>query len=183
MRSVADALRSVKDYVYEVLGEPWEVRLWAERGEVTSWLAVVKRVGPTLQAGTSRLTDLTQPLVVYAYPEPQPTVEESLVLASGVEQALLDGFGSRGAVLGRPRRIPLWDYDGVPATGVAAKSEVRYPSDFLRVVDCGAAQFPDDDDPRRIAVTCDLRISWRRTGRLPYGDRTVRSVTTQVEQS
>jgi hypothetical protein len=81
--------------------------------------------------------------------------------------------------LGWPNRIPLYDYDGVPLTE-APNDESGRPSasDYLKVNDFSIQNLPDPDDPRRIVVAADIRLSWRRTGRLLSGSVAVTEVKT-----
>lgn len=148
---------------YALPNQPrWEVRLWYDRGEIPADRphARVERVGANTAAGPAMWTDHTQPFSIECYPMPGDTVDESKARAAAVEAVLLRAFKGAGYGLGRPRRVPLWDFDGVPVTET---SSVRNASDYMRVVDCSTRELPDPQEPRRIAVIADVRLSWDRT--------------------
>lgn len=158
MRTTVDALRSVKRYTAEVLGELWEVRLWSEQGTFRFPFARVAKTGPTSYASRRVATDVLQAMQIHCYPPPATTVELALEQASALQELLVEGFET-GVLLGRPRRIPLYDYDGVPAGG---GSMARHPSDHLRVEDFSVNYLPDAQDQTRVAVVADLRVGWSR---------------------
>ena len=64
-----------------------------------------------------------------------------------------------GVGFGRTIRVPLYDYEGSGFQDGAAV--YRHPSDFLRVQDFSPRLLPDPNDPRRIPVVADLRVTWR----------------------
>jgi hypothetical protein len=140
----------------------WDTRFFHDRGEFEYPAAIVKAVGPTLTRNQGGYVELTQPLVVYAYPQPPDMAAkepgEAQVAAERVRDLLVAGF-SAGRALGRPLRIPLYDYDGLD---YAEPSGQRQPYDFLRVVDASASVLPEPGDPRQVVVVADLRVSWRR---------------------
>lgn len=143
-------------------GQPaWEVRLSYDRGEIPEDKphARVHFVGAGGTSGGPALYyDLTQPFGIECYPVVADTVKESTLLATAVEDVLLAGFRGSGVQAGRPRRIPMWDFDGV---GIDETSEARGGSDYMKLVDFSSRQLPDPADPRRVAVMVDLRLSWR----------------------
>lgn len=65
------------------------------------------------------------------------------------------------SVVGGPRRIPLYDYDGVSLVSPATR---RFFPDFLTVADVSVGSRVDADDERRITTVAELRVSWRRVG-------------------
>lgn len=167
MRTTWDSLRSVQRYVSEALGPNWEVSVSNDRGEFEYPYSRVSFVGDVLSAGPALYALLTQPMTISCHLEPAESVTASSRAADAVRMALVDAFQVRGVGLGRPRRVPLYDYDAVADS---EQSYERHPSDFLTVADFSARLLPDPEEPRRIPVVCDLRVSWHRAGRVPYGD-------------
>jgi hypothetical protein len=165
MRSQWDARRSIQRYVAEALGAGWEVALAADRGEFAYPFARVQPAGDVTRSGPALYAELSQPMSIQCYPQPQDTVVASESAAAEVLDALERAF-SVGVGKGRPLRVPLYDYDGVP---VEAQSYERDDRDFLQVTDFSARTLSDPEDARNIAVVADVRVRWRRAGRLPYG--------------
>jgi hypothetical protein len=143
--------------------EAWDVRFFHDRGEFEYPVAIVKAVGATITRNQGGYVELTQPLVIYAYPTPPDLGAtepgQAQVAAERVRDILLTGF-SGGKVEGRPLRLPLYDYDGL---GYSEPSLQRQPYDFMRVVDVSVAVLPEPGDPRQVVVVADLRVSWRRS--------------------
>lgn len=139
----------------------WEVRLWYDIGEIPEDrpYARVHMVGSGSTSGPALFYEVAQPMAIECYPVPGETVKESTLRAVAVEDALLEGFRGAGVQDGRPRRIPMWDFDGVSAEETSTE---RGTSDFMRLLDFSSRQLPDAADPRRVAVMCDARVSWRR---------------------
>lgn len=140
--------------------QPWEVRTWYDRGEIPEDRphARVHFVGSGGTTGPALYYEVVQPMGIECYPVPAGSVKESTLLASAVEDVLLAGFRGAGVQAGRPRRIPMWDFDGVATDDT---SELRGASDYMKLVDFSSRQLPDPADPRRVAVMVDLRVSWR----------------------
>lgn len=166
MRKPWDARRSLQRYVAEVLGPGWTVALEADRGEFAYPFARVQAVGDLIPIGPALYADVSQPMSIQCYPEPALTATESQAAAAAVldrlERSVSAGFGK-----GRPRRIPLYDFDGVP---LHETSYARDPRDFLQVVDFSARTLPDPEEARNVAVVADVRVRWRRPGGVPFGD-------------
>ena len=179
MRTNIDALRSMKRYMAEALGDEWEVRLDREEGALTLPLAVVMFSGPTLNTGPKFETMVTQPMSIYLTPVPASDGMEAQVLASEAEQILYEAFRV-GVGEGAPMRVPLYDYDGV---GMDEGTEARPGPDYLRLTDFSMTQVPDESDTRRVTVTADIRATWRRRGLVPGGDKDVEAVTVDFEVS
>jgi hypothetical protein len=72
------------------------------------------------------------------------------------------------ATVGAPGRIPLYDYAQVgldaAADDYANRSQV---GDYLLVDDVTITHLDEPDNPREIAVLCNLRVSWKRTALWP----------------
>lgn len=177
MRTSIDALRSVKRYLAIALGDDWEVRLDREEGAITLPFASVAFSGQTLVSGPAHETLLTQPMSLYLTPVPGKDGIEAQMLAAEIEDILYEAFRV-GVDEGRPMRIPLYDYAGVPTD---MGSTARPGPDFLRITDLSMNQSADDDDTRRVTITVDLRVTWRRLGRVPGGDKEVTAVTVGFE--
>jgi hypothetical protein len=143
----------------------WEVRLWYDRAEVPEDrpFARVVIVGALGLAGPSLYYEVTQPLSIECSPLAPETADEAVTQALVVQDTLVDGFRGHGVGVGKPLRIPLYNYDGVALTESAAE---RHPSDFLRVVDFSPRLMADPMDPRRVGVIVDLRVSWRKDNEL-----------------
>lgn len=179
MRSVRDALLSVKCYTADVLGAQgaeWDVRLAQDRGEVTldMPLAIVEGLADTAFAGASLYAELTKPMQVSCYPVPPDTAEAAILQAADVEELLQQGFRMVGVGLGHPLRVPLYDWDGVDPT--AEVSDQRYDSDYLRLDNFTTTQVSNPQDQKLVRVVASFSARWRRTGRLPSGP-TLESVT------
>lgn len=87
-------------------------------------------------------------------------------------------FGWReGVQIGaaRPMRVPLYRYDGLK---LAEPSDERHPSDFMRVSDLSVGHSQDPNDRMLWTVTCEVRMSWRRSISVPFTE-TVDTVTAQ----
>jgi hypothetical protein len=175
-RAPLDALRSLKKYAADLLGGTWEVRLWGDRGEYKEPFAVVMRAGDALFSGSAVYADVTQAMAIHCYPQRPDDVDHAIIAAGEVEDALVAGFQLEGVGLGRPRRVPLYDFAGVP---LEQSSSARYDHDFMRVVDFSTSLVPDPLDARLIRVVADLRCTWRRGGRYPRGTQVVQDVKSQ----
>lgn len=144
-------------------GAEWDVRFFHDRGEFEYPVAIVKTVGPTLTKNFGGYVELTQPLTLYAYPTPPDLASTdpgtAQVEAEKTRDLLIAGL-TAGTDLGRPLRIPLYDYDGL---GETTWSDSRQPYDFLRVVDVSVDLQPEPGDPRQLVAIADVRVSWRRS--------------------
>lgn len=150
--------------------DPWEVRFAAERGSVGFPFCRVQFTTAPVISGSARFYEITQPMLVEAYPQEQAAdAERGILAATDLIGVLLRGVRGEGVGDGRPMRIPLYDYDGVDIdSGV---SQRRLPHDFLWLEDFAPRTLPDAADPRRVAVVADMRVKWRvsvshRTGQL-----------------
>lgn len=176
MRTKWDAVRSVRRYfataLEETRGERWEVVFGQDRGDLRFPFAVVEVIEAPPVVGPATYADVTQPMQVTLYPEPQETVELGLEAALDVEESVFQALRV-GHAEGRPARIPLFDYQDV---SLAEESSARGDHDYLRVEDFTTRILPDVPDPRRIAVVAGFRVLWRRTGRVPSGSQRVAEV-------
>jgi hypothetical protein len=158
-RTNTDALRSLKRYVAAALGDSFEVRLSREEGAFDRPFARVWQVAGTTYplTGGKWLSDIVQPFVISAYPEPGETPDEALLGAQAVEETLYKAFrvGVNG---GRPLRVPLLDYASVALDAPG----VWMAPIFMRVTDLSTQPFPDPDESRLWTVVCDVRLTWRR---------------------
>ncbi len=156
--------------------ETWDVVLWGDRADPTYPFCIVKEAGPSLSVGHALYADVTQPMHLTAYPSDAVDDVRAAVLAAERCRDQLERGIATGVGLGRPRRIPLYDYD---LAGSDEPSDVRGPYDFLRVVDFGAELLPEPSDPTQVAVVADLRVTWRRDGGVLHGHRIAKSVRTE----
>lgn len=120
MRTPFDVHRSLKDYVYEMLGEPYEVRLADEDGTFERPFAMVWPTGDQLTSGGRYHPDIIQPFQVTCYPAPAATPEESLALAARCEDALWRGFKLGVGLLAVPK-APLIELQAGGAFGPTRK--------------------------------------------------------------
>lgn len=176
MRTPLDAAKSVQRYFGLVLPPPWDVRRTLEAGmEVERPFALVTRNGPVLSSGPINAVEVSLAFTVHAYP-PVPDLRQDaddlgLELSHLLWQAVEGGVGP-----GRPRRLPLWDFD--PATVPAGQAApFRSTRDFLRVAaDPQINVIADTDDPRALTVALDVRCTFRRRGPVPSAQTPVRSI-------
>jgi hypothetical protein len=182
IRPALDVLRSTHKYVSSMLPEEWEVRLWDDEGEFRRPFARVAKVGPLLSRGPAIYSDMTQPMIVHAYPLVKETVEQSIYEAEMIEELIHEGFRIGIPPLGFPLRIPLWDWAEVPLDGVDSDSMERHPHDYIRVVpeSFSINRLHEPVDDRLITVVTDMRVTWRRPGRTSVG-KPVQSVVTAFD--
>lgn len=183
MRTPQDALRSLHKYTASFLGDEWEVRLWDEEGTFKRPFARVAKIGPTLPTPASSIVvDVTQPMAVHLYPQEQQTVEAGVLVAEGVEDLIYEGF-LVGVGLGRPLRVPLWDWTGVPLDGPESDTSARYEHDYLRIArpSLSVNRLHDPVDDRLITVVVDMRVTWRRPGRVTKPGTPVSSILTDLK--
>jgi hypothetical protein len=100
---------------------------------------------------------------------------ESLVFPPAVSTATVK-------VKSGKRRMPLYDYAGVPLDGLDAFSVTRHPSDYVRVVDHSLDHDVDPEDDTQFRVVSQLRCTWRRRGVVPSGRKLVREVRIQTTE-
>lgn len=172
MRTANDVVRSVKKYVSQCLGDDWEVRLWSDEGAWVEPIAIVSESSPTTYQSRRIWTDGTKALQVHLYPGAAASTSDAMTLARNLEQRLVQ-MVELGLGLAFPRRIPLWDYDGVDLTH---GSDTRETYDFMRVTDFSVNSIPDSDDPRRVVVVADLRVTWPQMTTVDPGHLTVESL-------
>lgn len=183
MRTPQDALRSLHKYVALVLDPDWEVRLWDEEGTFKRPFARVSKIGPTLPTPASALVvDVTQAMAVYLQPQEQQTVEASILVAEKVEDAIYQGF-LVGVGPGAPLRVPMWDWTGIPLDGPGSDATARYEHDYMRIVrpSLSVNRLHDPTDDRLITVVVEMRVTWRRPGRVTKPGTPVQSVLTDLK--
>jgi hypothetical protein len=158
-RTSTDALRSMKRYVAIALGDAWEVRLSREEGAFERPFARVWQVAGTTYplTGGKWLADMVQPFVISTYPPRGATPDDALLSAQAVENTLYRAFRV-GVGDGKPLRVPLCNYTGVPHD----QPGVWNPPVYMRVNDLSTQPFPDPDDNKLWTVVCDVRLAWRR---------------------
>jgi hypothetical protein len=182
MRTPTDALRSLAKYTAESVLDPvaWEVRLAVEEGTFRRPFCRVGLAGPTqVTAGAFHHHDLIQPCSLHAFPPEQPDPEQALVAALAVEDMLYQGF-LVGNGLGRPRRIPLWDYTGVDLDHT---SDIRAYCDFMRINDISVGRTVDPENERNVVVTADIRVMWRRHGDMLPSEKVLQSLRVRADEA
>lgn len=158
-RTPTDALRSLKRYVAVALGNAWEVRMAREEGAFERPFA---RVTPASAAiypslGVRFVADITQPFVVLAYPLAGDTPDEALLLAQEAENALFRAFLA-GVEYGHPLRVPFFHYTGKDL----GEGGLWAPRDYMRASNVSTNLIADNENSRLYAVSCDVRLAWRR---------------------
>jgi hypothetical protein len=174
MRTSRDAIRSLARYMSRAFGPDWEVGFFSEEGTFGRPGVMVKATGPQLSSGSRHTIDVIQPFAVYAYPAEAEGVEDTFDNAMVAEEIIWHAFNV-GVGEGRPGRVPLFDYEGVPID--EPTSLRRYP-DYMRVLDLSIDRAQAPEDEKKWTVTAELRLGWRRAGELPSGTRLAQSLRT-----
>ena len=180
-RTSEDVYRSIKKHIALILGDDWDVRWVDDEGTFSRPSAIVVPTAvASVAAGDSQfIASMIQPFGIYAYPETGDTPTESRMKALAVEEILLNGLRF-GVGAGRPLRIPLYSYRGVDERAAAS---VRHPSDFARVADLSVGTTPDPNDRTLWTVTCEVRLSWRRTAQVALNDAPIIASVTAGPQA
>jgi hypothetical protein len=87
--------------------------------------------------------------------------------------------------------VPLWDYDGVALNEAATEGlrvsgdDDHWHGDYMRVDDLSVNRIRDPDEATLYTVAVDVRLGWRRVGRLPSAGETPTAslVTVDLEES
>lgn len=172
MRTEGDVIRSVKRYFALALGDAWEVRLWEDEGSFAAPFARVAESGPALYTSKRFITDVVMPVQVHLYPVPSDTVTGAINVARGVRETVVQAI-EVGVNGGWPRRIPLYDYDGLVES---QPSSARNTFDFVRVMDLSVNSVPDSDEPTAVVVVVDMRLAWSRVTTVDAPGETVNSL-------
>jgi hypothetical protein len=150
------------------------VRLADEPGEFRFPFAIVAAPGDAAAAGgTSRVADVVMAATVQCYPPPAGSPAQALLDAGEVEEVLWAAFRAGRSPGGHALRVPLWDFEGVP---LDATSGLRWPHDYMRVLDLSIGQLPDPEDARRVRAYAEVRLGWRRGTRAWVEERLVEEV-------
>jgi hypothetical protein len=167
MRTPNDALRSVAEYLaLSVLpqDEDWEVRLAIEEGTFVRPFCRVGWAGAAAHTIRRPHTDVLRPLALHLFPKITGTPENMTLEGGRIEHLLHVGFGV-GVGAGRPARLPLWNFDGVPLDRIDTDPQpVRGPNDYMRLRAFTVGRNVDPDDERAVVVTADLRLHWTMQG-------------------
>lgn len=103
MRDHWSALRSLKRFMAQALGDAWEVRIADEPGTQAWPYCRVTRVSSGATAtGRASLTEHTQPFAISAYKGPADSDEEALQAAHRVEDVMVVAFRYGAATLPAP---------------------------------------------------------------------------------
>lgn len=109
-----------------------------------------------------------------------PEFNDEGLIAPGVTQPPAASSATI-VVRSKNRRVPLYDYAGVPLDGPTAFSVTRHPSDFLRVLGCPIDHGVDPEDDTQFRVIAQPRVTWRRMGSVPSGHKPVTEVRLQTD--
>lgn len=174
-----DVVRSVRRYAAGALGEPWTIRLQASAIADEQRPLAVLEAGP-LTAGRSRATvpqgdteaEMSLTLTTYPVVDLQGDPRAARLAADRLAQLLHDlvehGYDvprANGRPGAGPLRLPLWDYTAAATSGVS-RAGAPFPHDVLWVEDHSSRPIQDPIDPQRWTVVLDMRLSWRRPGRV-----------------
>jgi hypothetical protein len=180
MRTEIDAINSVKRYMALCLGDTWEVRLWSDEGSFAAPLAKIAASGPLTSTRRGRgITDVALPLQVFLFPVVADSVSGAMANAYRLREIIFQAIDV-GLGEGWPRRIPLYDYDGLID---GQSSNVRNSYDFLKVDDLSVNTVPDSDVPQAVVVVADMRVAWSRDTTINADADTVNSVAVTTSAS
>lgn len=172
MRTSLDVLRSLKRYTSIGLGDDWEVRLLVEEGTFQRPAAqVMEATGQTL-SGPNHTFEAIQTFMVHAFPRSHDSVMESLIEAGKAEDQLVRLFRI-GVGEGRAARVPLYDYDEIDHT---SGSTSRLRQDYARILDLEISRTQSPQDELLFTVSAEVRLGWRRDGRLPSVGRVAQEI-------
>lgn len=96
-------------------------------------------------------------------------------VATGATSPPVSGSGTVN-VRSAPKRIPLYDYVGVPLDGAGSVSYRRGSHDYLVAKTVSIDRLVDPEDDRYWLVMATVAVTWRRSGRMPLGSQIVQSV-------
>jgi hypothetical protein len=173
-RDPYSVMRSLCRHAALVLGDDWnDVRPAEQEGTFDRPFALVERVGSANYSGSAQLRDVSAGFTISCYPRTDEDPDEAMRHSLLCEERLEDGFNSNIYGHGDVFRVPLYDYSGVPFN---QSSERRGHCDYLRVTSFAINRIRDAEDQRLWLVAVDLRMGYRRLGRVPYGGRTATRV-------
>lgn len=178
MRTTQDALRSLARYMSEAFPD-FSVGFFNEEGTFARPAVAVRTTGPTLSSGSRHTVDLIQPTAIYVYPAEEESVEATFAKVMAIEDTLWRTFHV-GVSAGRPMRIPLYDYEGVP---LEEGSMLRRYPDYLRVVDLSIDRAQAPEDEMKWTVIAEARLTWRRAAEVPSGTRLAGDIRTDFTPS
>ena len=178
-REPYSVLRSLCRHTALALGDDWnDVRPAEQEGTFERPFALIERTGPAGYTGSAFLRDVAVAFSIMAYPRTDEDPDEALRLALLTEECLEDGFNSNKLPCADVSRVPLYDYSGIPFD---ESTDRRAHCDYLRVGAFSTARIRDPDDQRLWTVTADVRMGYRRLGRVPYGGRTTTRVYVEMD--
>jgi hypothetical protein len=180
MRTPTDAMRSMTRYLYQSLGEEWEVRFTDEEGVFERPFLALTSLPARRTAHGAFHGEMARTFSVVAYPIEKPTPDEAKVEAERVVELLHKAFGvgthapsfgrtntygpTQTIRRGHPWRVPLYDYSNVTLEEAATEGD-RDPRDFMRVEEpptFGALEgrARTDEEETLWVVTGEIRVKW-----------------------
>jgi hypothetical protein len=172
MRTSTDALRSLKKYVAESLGDAWEVRLVGEEGAFRRPFCRVGTTTPGADAAIgARLIEKKQTFNLMAYPVERNKPEDARLEAEAVRDLMSLAFSqgthaasmAPGRYRAHPRRVPLYDYDGI-ALDEPADEDTHNDRDHMRVTgDPNFTPVADPEDDLLWVITGTVTLWWTKS--------------------
>lgn len=156
-RTPIDVMRSLQRYFAEVL-PGWEVRL-DDEVQALPFCFLTRTSQVTVGADHAMFTDFSFGARAALYPGPQPTLEAALHEMGRVEAVVLAGL-RRGVGLGKPNRIPLYNYDAI-AKDAPATAVNRQAQDYIRLGGVTTNPVADPSDQRKQTLLVAFTVTWR----------------------
>jgi hypothetical protein len=180
MRELDDARRSLGRYMWLAFPD-YDVFIHRDEQVFDRPGIVIRTVGDMLfpPGGGWAMIDVTQPFAVYLYPQPQDSIKQSEAHATLEKQKLAKAF-SHGlqypdnTTIGGHRRVPLWDYEGVPIDAALPPERVD-DVEYMRTLDMSITQLQEGDDDRLWTLVANVRLTWRQHGLVELGSPLVES--------
>jgi hypothetical protein len=92
VRTVRDALLSVRRYIALIVGDDWEVRLADDEGMAYAKIATVGLAGPPTFSGPAHIIDVTQPVAVSLFQGPEDSDTEAMLAALDLQERAFQAF-------------------------------------------------------------------------------------------